>query len=140
MVQRSKNSKHQHNLIGINGDTCYVLISDDYSGRLYGRAFASKAPLVEWLNNWMAKNAPDCPGKYVCMDGGGELGKSRDVHHTFTNFGYTVELTGPDSSHQNGPGERLHQKNGGCPALNVVRCEPSSQFLAIPILSLCPAI
>jgi hypothetical protein len=112
MVQRSKNSKRQHNLVGINGETCYALITDHYSGRLYGRAFASKAPLVEWLNNWLANNAPDCPGKYVRMDGGGELGKSRDVHRTFSNFGYTVELTGPDSSHQNGPGERPHQTIG----------------------------
>ncbi|KAI2490987.1 hypothetical protein MHU86_23589 [Fragilaria crotonensis] len=38
------------------------------------------------------------------MDGGGELGKCRDIHRTFANFGYAVELTGPDSSHQNGPG------------------------------------
>ena len=112
MVQRSKNSKRQHNLVGINGETCYALITDHYSGRLYGRAFASKAPPVEWLNNWLANNAPNCPDKYVRMDGGGELGKSRDVHRTFTNFGYTVELTGPDSSHQNGPGERPHQTIG----------------------------
>jgi hypothetical protein len=46
------------------------------------------------------------------MDGGGELGKCRDIHRTFANFGYAVELTGPDSSHQNGPGERPHQTIG----------------------------
>jgi GAG-pre-integrase domain len=112
MVQRSKNSKRQHNLVGMNGETCYVLITDHYSGRLYGRAFASKAPPVEWLNSWLANNAPSCPHKYVRMDGGGELGRSRDIHRTFTNFGYIVELTGPDSSHQNGPGERPHQTIG----------------------------
>ena len=46
------------------------------------------------------------------MDGGGELGKSREIHQTFANFGYAVELTGPDSSNQNGPGERPHQTIG----------------------------
>jgi hypothetical protein len=46
------------------------------------------------------------------MDGGGELGKSRDIHQTFTNFGYAVEMTGPNSSNQNGPGERPHQTIG----------------------------
>ena len=112
MVQRSKNSKRQHNLVGLNGETCYVLITDHYSGRLSGKAFASKAPPVEWLNNWLASNSPDCAGKYVRMDGGGELGRSRDVLRTFANFGYTVEPTGPDSSHQNGPGERPHQTIG----------------------------
>ncbi|KAI2512028.1 aspartic-type endopeptidase [Fragilaria crotonensis] len=55
---------------------------------------------------------PQCPDKYVRMDGGGELGKCRDIHRTFANFGYAVELTGPDSSHQNGPGERPHQTIG----------------------------
>ena len=109
MVQRSKNSKRQQNLVGINGETCYVLVTDHYSGWLYGRAFASKAPPIEWLNNWLANNAPNCPDKYVRMDGGGKLGKSRDVHRTFTNLGYTVELTGPDASHQNG---RPHQTIG----------------------------
>ena len=108
MVQRSSNSKRQHNLIGVNGETCYALITDHFSGRLYGRAFASKAPPISWINDWLANNAPACPNKYVRMDGGGELGRSHDIHRTFTNFGYTVETTGPDSSNQNGPGERPH--------------------------------
>ena len=112
MVQRSHNAKRQHNLIGLNGETCYALITDHFSGRLYGRAFATKAPPVEWINNWLANNAPDCSDKYVRMDGGGELGRSQDVRQTFVNFGYTVEVTGPDSSHQNGPGERPHQTIG----------------------------
>ena len=112
MVQRSSDKKRQQNLIGLNGETCYALITDHFSGRLYGRAFASKAPPVEWINNWLANNAPSCSDKYVRMDGGGELGKSRDIHQTFTNFGYVIETTGPDSSHQNGPGERPHQTIG----------------------------
>jgi GAG-pre-integrase domain len=112
MVQRSSDKKRQHNLVGLNGETCYALITDHFSGRLYGRAFASKAPPVDWINNWLANNAPNCPNKYVRMDGGGELGRSRDIQQTFANFGYTVELTGPDSSNQNGPGERPHQTIG----------------------------
>jgi hypothetical protein len=112
MVQKSSDKKRHHNLVGLNGETCYALITDHFSGRLYGRAFASKAPPIEWINSWLANNSPDCTNKYVRMDGGGELGKSRDVHQTFSNFGYTVELTGPDSSNQNGPGERPHQTIG----------------------------
>jgi hypothetical protein len=60
----------------------------------------------------LASNSPQCTDKYVRMDGGGELGKCRDIHRTFANFGYAVELTGPDASHQNGPGERPHQTIG----------------------------
>ena len=112
MVQRSKDKKRERNLIGLNGETCYVLITDHFSGRLYGRAFASKAPPVDWVNNWLANNSPSCPNIYVRMDCGGELGHSREIIETFTNFGYAIQPTGPDSSYQNGPGERPHQTIG----------------------------
>jgi hypothetical protein len=112
MVQRSRDPKRFENLVGLNGETCYVLLTDHFSGRLFGRAFATKAPPVDWLNQWLASNSPSCHDKYVRMDGGGELGKCREIHETFNNFGYQVQLTGPDSSHQNGPGERPHQTIG----------------------------
>ena len=112
MVQKSRDSVRHNTLVGFNGETCYVLLTDHFSGRIFGRAFATKAPPVDWINSWLASNAPNCPDKYVRMDGGGELGKCRDIHRTFANFGYSVELTGPDSSHQNGPGERPHQTIG----------------------------
>jgi hypothetical protein len=112
MVQKSRDSARHNNLVGLNGETCYVLLTDHFSGRIFGRAFATKAPPVDWINSWLASNAPQCPDKYVRMDGGGELGKCRDIHRTFANFGYAVELTGPDSSNQNGPGERPHQTIG----------------------------
>ncbi len=88
------------------------LLTDHFSGRIFGRAFATKAPPVDWVNSWLASNSLQCPDKCVRMDGGGELGKCRDIHRTFAIFGYAVELTGPDSSPQNGPGERPHQTIG----------------------------
>ncbi|KAI2501679.1 Retrotransposon gag protein [Fragilaria crotonensis] len=112
MVQKSRDSVRHNTLVGLNGETCYVLLTDHFSGRIFGRAFATKAPPIDWINSWLASNSPQCPDKYVRMDGGGELGKCRDIHRTFANFGYAVELTGPDSSHQNGPGERPHQTIG----------------------------
>ncbi|KAI2506527.1 hypothetical protein MHU86_7937 [Fragilaria crotonensis] len=108
MVQKSRDSAQHNTLVGLNGETCYVLLTDHFSGRIFGRAFATKAPPVDWINSWLASNSPQCPDKYVRMDGGGELGKCRDIHRTFAY----LELTGPDSSHQNGPGERPHQKIG----------------------------
>ena len=50
MIQRSSDSKRFDNLVGHNGETCYVLITDRFSGRLIGHAFATKAPPVDWLN------------------------------------------------------------------------------------------
>ena len=54
----------------------------------------------------------DVPNKYVRFDHGGELGKCSDVVSLFERAGYAVEPTAPDSSHQNGPGERPHHTIG----------------------------
>jgi len=42
------------------------------------------------------------------MDQGGKLGRCPDIVTLFKSAGYSVELTAPDSSHQNRPGERPH--------------------------------
>jgi len=42
------------------------------------------------------------------MDQGGELGQCPDIITLFETARYSVELTTPDSSHQNGPGEWPH--------------------------------
>ena len=112
MIQRSSDAKRFDNLVGHNGETCYVLITDHFSGRMIGHAFATKAPRVDWLNQWLASNAPVCANKYVRMDGGGEHGRCREGLDTFANFSYQTQLTGPASSHQNGPAERPHQTIG----------------------------
>ena len=127
MVQKSSDSARFANLVGLNGETCYVLITDHSSGRIYGRALATKAPPVDWLNRWLANNTPDCLDKYVRVDGGGELGKCHEIRETFTNFGYQIQLTGPDSSHQNGPGERPHQTIGNalCAMLSGAALRPA---------------
>ena len=111
MVQKSTDSKRFDNLIGHNGETCYVLITN-HTGRLIGHAFATIAHPVDWLNQWLANNAPACTGKYVRMDSGGEVGRCHKILDTFANFGYQTQLTSPDSSRQNGPGERPHQTIG----------------------------
>jgi hypothetical protein len=82
-----------------------------FSGMLFGQCFASKAPPLEFLNSWLAlyglpTSTPDC---YVRFDLGGELGLCDDVVQLFTRAAYHVEPTAPDSSHQNGPGERPHR-------------------------------
>ena len=77
---------------------------------LFGEPFCSKAPPLDFLNRWLAKyGLPlDVSGKYVRMDQGGELGRCPEVVQLFEAAGYTVELTAPDSSHQNGPSEHPH--------------------------------
>jgi hypothetical protein len=112
IVQNSSADSHRvTRLRGLHGETCYCLIVDHFSGMLFGRCFASKAPPIDFLNTWLAlyglpTSTADC---YVRFDLGGELGRCDEVNTLFTGAGYHVEPTAPDSSHQNGPGERPHR-------------------------------
>jgi hypothetical protein len=115
LVQGSKDSTRKRRLAGINGETCYCLIVDHYSGTLYGETFRTKAPPTDYINRWLAQHAPardDVADRYVRFDLGGELGHSPAVVKLFEDAGYSVEPTAPDSSHQNAPGERPHQTIG----------------------------
>jgi hypothetical protein len=112
IVQNSSaDSSRVKRLRGLNGETCYCLIVDHFSGMLFGQCFVSKAPPIDFLNSWLALyglpvTTPEC---YVRFDLGGELGRCDDVVRLFTNAGYIVESTAPNSSHQNSPGERPHR-------------------------------
>ena len=112
IVQASKtDSTRVSRLQGLHGETCYCLIADHFTGALYGECFATKAPPIRFINNWLMKHAPrsDVRDKYVCMDLGGELGRSSEVVSIFEQAGYSIEFTSPNHSHQNGPVERPHQ-------------------------------
>jgi hypothetical protein len=107
----SADSSRLKRLRGLHGETCYCLIVDHFSGMLFGQCFTSKAPPIDFLNHWLAlhglpTSTPDC---YVRFDLGGELGRCDDIVQLFNHAGYHVEPTAPDSSHQNGPGERPHR-------------------------------
>jgi len=110
MVQQSLNSDCVQQLTGLNGETCYCLIVDHFSGMLHGAVFQSKAPPIKFLNNWLAcygaSNA--IADKYVQFDLGGELGRCAEVVTLFQNARYAIEPTAPDLLHQNGPGEHPH--------------------------------
>ena len=114
IVQRSADSARVRRLQGLHGETCYCLIADHYSGTLYGETFRSKAPPIDFLNRWLAQHGlpVDVPDKYVRFDLGGDLGRCSDVVTLFQQAGYAIEPTAPNSSHQNGPGERPHQTIG----------------------------
>jgi hypothetical protein len=50
----SADSSRVKRLRGLNGETCYCLLVDHFSGMLFGQCFASKAPPLEFLNSWLA--------------------------------------------------------------------------------------
>ena len=112
IVQQSKNTKRLLDYTGISGETCYIALTCAYSGTIFGRPLVNKGPPLEWLHHWLARYSPDVPDKRVRMDQGGELGKCKQVKTLFEKFGYSVEVTGADASHQNGLVERSHQTIG----------------------------
>ena len=112
IVQKSSmDSNHVHHLQGKNGETCYCLIVDHFSGMLHGATFHSKAPPMDFINCWLVQHGlpHDVPDKYIYFDLGGELGHSTKIVKLFEDASYAVEPTAPNSSHQNGPGECPHQ-------------------------------
>ena len=80
---------------------------DYYSGTLFGTTFCSKAPPIDYLNQWLAKHGlpHDVPNKYVHFDLGGELGHCTMIVELFKKASYSVEPTSSNASHQNGPSE-----------------------------------
>ena len=112
IIQASKNSSRRKEKVGFNGETCYVLIADHHSGTLHGKAMKTKAPPLQYFHRWLSAFAPNCPGKFVRTDQGGELGKCHAVQELFARHGYDMQLTGADASHQNGLAERPHQAIG----------------------------
>jgi hypothetical protein len=112
VVQKSKNTNRFIDNVGLNGETCYVLINDHYSGMVFGKALVNKSPPIEWFNQFLARYHPDTQHKSVRFDQGGEVGRCKRVVQIFTNYGYNIELTGADSSHQNGSVERGHSTIG----------------------------
>ncbi len=127
IVQSSKDSECVRRLSGLLGETCYVLLRDHFSSTLYDAALRSKAPPIECLTKWLASKCagPTVDSKYVRMDLGGELGRCQEVLDLFTQAGYAVEPTAPNSSHQNEPVERPHRDIG-----NSIRAMLSGASLA----------
>ena len=115
IVQASNDSSRLKQLVGLNGETCYLLIADHFSGMLFGEVFRSKAPPLDYLRSFLTRHAPDprsCPDLYVRFDLGGELGQSLAVVQLFESFHYVVEPTARDSSNSNAPAERPHRTIG----------------------------
>jgi GAG-pre-integrase domain len=112
IVGKSKNSNRFIVNLGMNGETCYVLLVNHFSGMVFGKTFQTKAPPIKWRNQWLAHYTPNAPDKTVHFDQGGKLGRCRTILDLFKNFGYSIELTGTDASHQNGSVERTHKTIG----------------------------
>ena len=95
--------------LGLNGETCYVLITDRLSGGMRVSIRRDKSPPIDFLRSFITNYKPDVPGCRVRFDGGGELGGCTEIHQLFEEAGYEVEVTSPDSSSSIGLVERPHR-------------------------------
>jgi hypothetical protein len=110
--QASKDKSRAAACKGFNGETCFVLIKDHFSGALDGTVRISKGAPVNWLRQWLVRHSPQVQDKCVHMDQGGELYNNPKIRALFREFGCDIHPTGADSSHQNGPVERAHETIG----------------------------
>jgi hypothetical protein len=109
---KSDDKSRADDYVGLNGETCYILVVDHASGMYHGCTRVSKATPLQWLETFLKHNSPHCPDKYVYMDQGGELYRNPEARALFKRFKYDLRPTGADSSNQNGPVERAHLNVG----------------------------
>ena len=50
---KSKNIGRLKDYVGINGETCWIFITDHHTGMQYGKICRSKVSPVEWLCQWL---------------------------------------------------------------------------------------
>ena len=105
----SKDSAYKTDYEGINGETCWILITDHFTGMEHGDTRISKGLPLQWLAHFLAQYNLHCEGKYVYLDQGGKLFNHPEVRNLFKKKGYDILPTGADNSHQNGPVERGHR-------------------------------
>ena len=91
---KSKTTGRCKDYLGINGETCWILITDHHTGMQYGKTCQSKASPIEQLREWLQVYSPNLRDKYVFMDQGGELYDNPDILNVFTNHHYQIHPTG----------------------------------------------
>ena len=96
-------------LLGLNGETCYVLITDVKSGAWQVSIRRDKSPPIDFLREWLAKYGSTAPNRTVRFDNGKELGGCTEICDLFSKAGYVVEKTAPASSSEIGQVERSHR-------------------------------
>jgi hypothetical protein len=98
--------------LGIHGEMGYLLIRDHFSGAIYGTTIQSKSPPIDFLRRFFETHSSTSPRRFVRLDHGRDLGGSKKLQGLLSEFGYSVQLTAPDSPHQNGMIERVNQDAG----------------------------
>ena len=104
--QRSKEANTAVDFVGYGGETCYVLLIDHYTEKLYGATRISKVPPVAWLRRFLLQNVPEDDPKndrYILLDQGGDLYGCVALQDPLKKeFFFELCPTGTQAHHQNG--------------------------------------
>ena len=63
---KSKTTGRRKDYLDINGETCWILITDHHTGMQYGKTCQSKASPIEWLREWLRVPIPNLRDKFYC--------------------------------------------------------------------------
>ena len=67
----SKDKKRCADVEEMNGETCFLLIQDEFTKMVHSDVCISKAPPVEFINKFLQTHAPvECQDKFVTLDQG----------------------------------------------------------------------
>ena len=123
-------AQRYNRLKGLNGETCYVLITDRKSGAMQVSVRRDKSPPIDFLRQWLSRYGSSSRDRTVRFDEGGELGRCTEIHQMFRDAGYTVEVTAPDSSSEIGGVERPHRSIGD--AVRTMLLSRTTAHLTLP--------
>ena len=104
----SKDTKRRKDIMGINGETSWILAQDVFSKMLHCDTRLSKASPLNWIDEFLTKYKPhNCRRRFIILDQGGELYGNPKVQKIIKKHEYDIMPTGADASFQN-PCERYH--------------------------------
>ena len=132
---RSKNPEHNQDYLGMNGHSCWILVSDHFTRYLVGDTWRSKASPLKWLEAFLTKHSPNCADKYVVLDLVVNYITTRLSSSSFADFTTTsVHWSRRIVSKRPRRTRPLHCR-GSHPQFTIWH-QPSHSFLAIRISSL----
>ena len=105
----SEDKNQQADIENVNGETCWPMIQGDFGKMVHCDVGISKAPPVQFINDFLSTPArAEATNKHVMLDQGrGPCGLPQMLK-IFKKHNHTVLPTVPDASNQN-PVERHHK-------------------------------
>lgn len=96
-------------LLSLNGEMCYILITDLKRGAWQVSICHNKSPPIDFLCEWLAKYGSTAPNQMVHFDNGKELGGCIEICDLFSEAGCIVEKTALALSSEIEKVERSHR-------------------------------